>query len=219
MNVGAFMGGTFDPIHYGHLRIAERVRCALGLPELALLPTAVPPHKPLSSMSPATHRVAMLRLALSEFPALTICTLELGETVAYTVDTLRKIRRGPPPVRPVFVVGMDSVAELPSWHTYRDLLAEFDLIAVARPDHERSAETYLDPCVSERIRPTVSAVSAARLIVDEGLGSGGRIFPLELPAQPMSSQGIRCRIAGGEDLHDLVPPDVALYIQRHGLYR
>ncbi len=216
--IRAFMGGTFDPVHYGHLRIADQLRAAFGLPELALLPTAMPPHKPLDSMTSVEHRVAMVRLALLEFPALTLCALELTDSIAYTVDTLRTLREGPPATDPVFVVGMDTVAELSTWHDYRGLLGEFDLIAIARPDHDRSSLRDCDPFVVARIRPAIDPRGARRLIEDEQLGRGGRIFPLRLPAQAVSSREIRRRIAAGEPLDDLVPADVALYIQRHDLY-
>ena len=119
-------GGTFDPVHYGHLRIADQLRVAFDFPELALLPTAMPPHKPLDSMTSVEHRVAMVRLALGEFPALTLCELELTDSIAYTVDTLRALREGPAAMDPVFVVGMDTVAELSTWHDYRGLLGEFE---------------------------------------------------------------------------------------------
>ncbi len=212
------MGGTFDPVHYGHLRIADQLRTALGLPELALLPTAVPPHKPLDSMTSAEHRVAMVRLALDEFPALTLCALELTDSIAYTVDTLRTLRAGPTATDPVFVVGMDSVAELSTWHDYRGLLVEFDLIAIARPGHDRSSLRACDPFVVERIQPAIDPREARRLIEDEHLGRGGRIFPLRLPTQAVSSREIRRRTAAGEPLDDLVPADVALYIRCHNLY-
>ena len=218
MKVRAFMGGTFDPVHYGHLRIADRLRVVLGLAELTLLPTARPPHKPLDSMTPVEHRVAMVRLACEEFPALTLSELELTDSIAYTVETLRTLRRGPPATDPVFVVGMDSVAELSTWHDYRGLLGEFDLIAIARPDHERSSLRDCDPFVVERVRPAIDPAQAHRLIEHERLGRGGRIFPLRLPAEAVSSGQIRRRTAAGETLDDLVPANVALYIQRHDLY-
>jgi nicotinate-nucleotide adenylyltransferase len=212
------MGGTFDPVHYGHLRIADRLRASLGLAELALLPTAMPPHKPLDSMTPVEHRVAMVQLSLKEFPALTLCALELTDSIAFTVDTLRTLREGPPATDPVFVVGMDSVAELSTWHDYRGLLAEFDLIAIARPGHDQLSVRDYDPFVVERIRPAIDPLEAQRLIENEQLGRGGRIFPLRLPAEAVSSREIRRRTAAGEALDDLVPADVALYIQRHDLY-
>jgi nicotinate-nucleotide adenylyltransferase len=218
VNIQVLMGGTFDPIHYGHLRIADGLRTALGLDELALLPTATPPHKPLARMTPAAHRVEMVRLSLSEFPALTVCPLELTDSTAFTIDTLRKLRNDPPVVDPVFVVGMDSVGELSTWHKYRELLEEFDLISIERPGYDGEAAKGYDPFVAERVQPMVTSDQAQRLIDREQLGRGGRIFPLSLPAEAISSRGIRRRSASGEALDDLVPVDVALYIQRHDLY-
>jgi len=212
------MGGTFDPVHYGHLRIADRLRAALGLAELALLPTAKPPHKPLDLMTPIEHRLEMLRLSLREFPALTLCAHEVTDSVAFTVDTLRALREGRPAMDPVFVVGMDSVAELSTWRDYRGLLEEFDLIAIERPGHDRSSLADCDPFVVERVRPAIDPAEAQRLIEHERLGRGGRIFPLRLPAEAISSREIRRRAATGEALDELVPADVALYIQRHDLY-
>jgi nicotinate (nicotinamide) nucleotide adenylyltransferase/ribosome silencing factor RsfS/YbeB/iojap len=211
------MGGTFDPIHYGHLRIADRVRQALGLPELALLPTSVPPHKSAETLASTDHRVSMLRLALGEFPGLTLCELELGDSVSYTVDTLRALRAGPPAIRPVFVVGMDSVQQIHTWKNYRELLEEFDLIAVARPDHDSPVQP--DPSVLERLRPPVGPAEAMAALELQDLGRGGRIFPLTLPSVSISSREIRRRVAGRAGLRELVPLDVALYIRRHDLYR
>jgi len=213
------MGGTFDPIHYGHLRIADRVRSALALPELALLPTATPPHKSSDRMTAAMHRVRMIQLALREFPALTLCALELTESVTYTVDTLRAMREGADAPDPVFVLGMDSVAELTTWHDYRGLLEEFDLIAIARTDHDRLSLMDCDRFIADKIQPAVEPREALGLIEREELGRGGRIFPLTLPLEVVSSREIRRRSAAGKPLEDLVPIDVALYIQRHGLYR
>ncbi|NIM02000.1 MAG: nicotinate (nicotinamide) nucleotide adenylyltransferase [Acidobacteria bacterium] len=218
MSIRVFMGGTFDPVHYGHLRIADRLRVALGLSELALIPTARPPHKPQESMTPVEHRVAMIRLALEEFPDLSVCDLELNDTVSYTVDSLRSLREDNPGVDPVFVVGMDAVAELSTWHDYRSLLEEFDLIAIARPDHDRSSLADCDPFVARRIRPAVDPEDAISLIERDGLGAGGRIFPVRLPAEAVSSRQIRRLSATGGPLNALVPADVALYIQRHQLY-
>ena len=218
MRIQVLMGGTFNPIHYGHLRIADGVRAALGLNELALLPTATPPHKPLERMTSAAHRVEMVRLSLEEFPALTICPLELTDSTAFTIDTLRQLRHGPPVVDPVFVVGMDTLSELPTWHKYRELLDEFDLISIERPGYDGAEAQGYDPFVKERLQPLVTANQARRLVNDKRLGRGGRIFPLSLSAEAISSREIRRRTAAGEALGDLVPKDVALYIQRHDLY-
>jgi GTP-binding protein len=214
------LGGTFDPVHLGHLRIAEQVRDTLGLESVLLLPSAVPPHKSPPRLAPAEHRQAMLELALADRRRLELSTVELQSGgVCFTIDTLRRLSEQRPGVGLLFVLGMDGLVELQTWRDYGQLLAEFDLLALDRPGL-RLAEvrSRLDPAVRDRLHelPTDphSAAAALRLPAD-----GGRVFHLELPTIAISSSGVRARVADGRSLDSLVPEPVAEYIQRHRLYR
>lgn len=208
--VVAVLGGTFDPVHYGHLGIAQCVLERTGLTRLWLLPSAVPPHKHSPRVTPAHDRVEMLRLAIDDRPVLEICTIEVdrGE-VCYSIDTLRQLRDGIPPVVPVFVMGMDSLVELPTWKDFRSLIREFDIVAVDRPGADEAVEP-LHPEVSEAV---------VELPRDEEPPWGrGRIYRLRIPPIPISSSQIRGLVARGESPAGLVPPGVARYIHDNRLY-
>ena len=207
----AVLGGTFDPVHLGHLEIARRVRETLGVARVLLLPTAVPPHKPAGELAPASDRETMVRLAVAGRPGLEICPLELGtDSPCYTIDTLRRLRAGDPPLDPLFVVGTDTLLTLPTWRDWRGVVAEFDLVAVDREGRALDAvRDELHPEIRARLAP------AGRL---ERPGSGGRILHLAGAPIPISSSEIRRRAARGEPLETLVPPPVARYIQEAGLY-
>jgi nicotinate-nucleotide adenylyltransferase len=213
------LGGTFDPVHLGHLEVASWLRSVLQLPRLLLLPSAVPPHKRPSDLTPAVHREAMLRLAVADYPDLEISTLEL-ETgdVCYTIDTLRRMREGAASCEPVFVVGTDALLDLPTWRDFEKLLREFDLIAVSRVGRTLEAiRPRLHAAVAQRIRPLADTESVAREL--RSSASRGRIFVVRRDPIPISSSEIRRRAAAGGGLDDLVPPAVARYICRNGLYR
>ena len=215
------LGGTFDPVHLGHLRAAQEVRRLMRLPRILLLPTAVPPHKAPEELSPAHHREAMLRLAVGGREGLEICPLELNrDRVSFTIDTLRTLRRESPDCRPLFVLGMDALLQISTWRSSGELVREFDLIVIDRPGQTLSAvRGRLDASLRERIVSVTdgdgSAVDASR----PQPGSGGRIFHLPVEPIPISSSEIREIVAAGGSLSGLVPPAVAGYIQRTGLYR
>jgi nicotinate-nucleotide adenylyltransferase len=206
----AVLGGTFDPVHLGHLGIARGVLDRTGLSRLWLLPCALPPHKKTPRVSAAHHRLAMLRLAVAGQPGLEICTEEVdrGE-VCYTIDTLRRLREASPGLLPAFVMGADSLVELPTWKQFRELIREFTLLVVDRPG-AASGTAGLHPIV------------AAALAEFPGEGapdwSGDRIYRLKLPPIPISSSEIRARVARGDGLAGLVPPLVARYILDNELY-
>jgi nicotinate-nucleotide adenylyltransferase len=210
------LGGTFDPVHDGHLRIAGRARELLGLARVLLLPTARPPHKPAGALAPIAHRLAMVELACAGTAGLGICRLELGGDRSYTIDTLRRLRDGDPPCRPVFILGMDALLQITSWRAHDALLREFDLAAVDRRDAELEQKRHRLPReVAARI-VRVACGPAPREPVDPG--RGGRIFHLAGAPIPVSSSDVRARAARSEGLSGLVPPGVAEYIQRMGLY-
>jgi nicotinate-nucleotide adenylyltransferase len=215
------LGGSFDPVHLGHLTIAGRVRKRLALSRMLLVPAAVPPHKPPDQLSPGHHREAMLRLALEDAEGLELCRLELDlGRVCYTVDTLRALRDGSPPCRPIFVLGMDSLLQIETWRDHHDLVREFDLVVLDREgDGAESAGNGLERWIGERIVPLTGDVPREGELDRLEPGRGGRIFHFRSPRIPISSSMIRGRAAAGDDLAGLVSPAVAGYIQRTGLYR
>jgi len=212
------LGGTFDPVHLGHLEVARRVRERTGLARVLLLPCAIPPHKQPPRLAPAAHREAMLRLAIEGLDDLELCTLESESGgVRYSIDTMRRLREGPPRRIPVFIMGMDSLLELPAWKDHRDLIREFDLIAVNRPDAGRPRAVE-DPEVARAIVELAEGEDGPPTGLEAGMGRGGRIFVFRIPPVAVSSSRVRARVASGGSLAGLVPPAVARYIHANGLY-
>lgn len=204
------LGGTFDPVHFGHLGIARCVLERTSLTRVWLLPSSVPPHKQAPRVTPARHREAMLRLAIEDRPGIEICTIEIDrDEVCYTIDTLRRLRDAETPVVPVFVMGMDSLLELPTWKEFRSLIDEFDLIAVDRPGSD---------VTPDRLHPEVAQAVMDLPEGEEPRWGGGRVYRLRITPIPISSSGIRALVARGERPSGLVPPGVAQYIHDNSLY-
>jgi nicotinate-nucleotide adenylyltransferase len=208
------LGGTFDPVHVGHLAVAEGVRDAFALPRVLLVPCNLPPHKIDRRISSAADRIAMLRLAVAGRRALEVATIEVERGgVSFTIDTLRELRGLG--LAPLFLVGVDALAELPTWREFEAILDEFDLVAVDRPGGSvDSAKAALGPALARRVIAAQAGTGGA-----EAPGGGGRIFHLALPPTDVASRDIRKRAAAGLPLDGLVPPAVGRYIQERRLYR
>ena len=204
-------GGTFDPVHHGHLGVARHARDALDA-EVRLMPAADPPHKGPTHAN-AEQRAAMLHLAVADEPGLHVDLRELQrDGPSYTVDTLRGLRAEIGPSQPwAILIGADSFCSLDSWSRWREL---FDLAHVVVATRAGSALEDLSGSVSEAVagRWTQSP--------QELHGSAaGRVLVLDQPIFPQSASAIRRRISAGEPWRDWVPAAVAAYIDRHGLYR
>ena len=214
------LGGTFDPVHVGHLHVAQGVRRVFRLPRVLLVPCATPSHKSPVEISPSEHRIAMLRLAIAGETGLEVSTLEVDRGgTSFTIDTLRTLRNGGRSA-PVFIVGLDALADLPTWREHRRLVEEFDLVAVDRPGGSlEEALRSLGSGITRRIVHVPSEPGTPALAALPPPGEGGRIFHLVLPPIPVSSREIRALSAAGAPLASLVPPAVARYIQTQGLYR
>lgn len=212
----AILGGSFDPIHLGHLQIARTVQQRLGLDRVLLLPAPHPPHKDPTEMAPAEHREAMVRLALPPEAGWEVCRHELErETVSYTIDTLRELR-SQGIAEPVFILGMDSLVQLASWRNHRDLLTEFDLAVV---DREGSSTESARLDLAEEIGEHLVSLPNGNSEPLRDVGSGGRIFHVPMEPIRISSSRIRQRASEGRSLDNLVPHPVARYIRTHRLYR
>jgi len=207
------LGGSFDPVHRGHVAIADHALRRLGLGCVLFLPCADPPHKPGRALAARHHRLEMLFLALEARPGLRVSTFEIGNRgVCYTIDTMRSLRSGAPSSPPVFLCGFDAIADVGSWREHEALLAEFDFVACTRPDErgEPVGSGWPD-IVTRRLAPFPP-------VAETPLGAGGRVFRLEIPPLPVSSSLVRTRSAEGRSIDDLVPARVARYIRRHRLY-
>ncbi len=218
------LGGTFDPVHLGHLHAAERVRRVLSLPSVLLVPCATPPHKSRPDLTPAAHRLAMLRAAASGTEGLEVSDLEIVRGgVSYTFETLRILASGPTPARPLLIVGLDALREIGTWFRHADLLREFGLIAVDRPPDEEGAAPLgpgdLPADVAARIVPFAPAAGAGGVVVRDAGPPPGRIYLVRIGPLPISSSRVRALAAAGQPLAGLVPDAVARYIQERGLYR
>ena len=191
-----------------------------ALRRVLLVPCASPPHKDPSEILAAAHRLAMLRLAAEGRECLEICTLELDRGgISYTLDTLRALRADRARC-PLFILGMDALLELPTWHGHDLLVREFDLVAVDRPPGSgNGVRRHLGEDMSRRIVPVPCREGAGANAAQDPPGTGGRIYHLTIPPLAVSSSEVRARAAASLPLDGLVPSDVARYIQEQGLYR
>lgn len=207
------LGGSFDPVHRGHVALACHALRTLELSRVFLLPCADPPHKPDRALAARHHRLEMLYLATEDRQGLEVSTFEIAQRgVRFTIDTMRALRAGAPSLSPVFLCGSDAMADVASWREHESLLAEFDFAAAIRgSDAGDPRELRWPDVVARRVASFPPADG-------RGLGAGGRVYYLEMPALAVSSSRVRARRAAGRTVEDLVPARVARYIQRHRLY-
>lgn len=204
------LGGTFNPVHVGHLRGALDCRDRLGLDAVRLIPASLPPLKATPGVD-AEHRSRMLELAVEGIAGLEVDRRELRRPgLSYTVDTLRELRAELGPERPlVFIMGEDALGNLHRWNEWRDLLQFANIAVLARPFPIQT----LDPEV--RLWIDGHMVTPARL-VEQPAGCMSR---LQQPAIDVSSTGLREALETGADARFLLPDAVLEYIEHHGLYR
>ncbi|MGM9570124.1 MAG: nicotinate-nucleotide adenylyltransferase [Phascolarctobacterium sp.] len=192
------LGGTFDPIHIGHLRMAEHVFNSMELERIIFIPAYVPPHKLGQDFAPAEDRYAMTELAVAGNPHFTVSDMELKRTgVSYTIDTIRQLHAQYGDRELNFIIGADSVAQLHTWHNIEEMLELTRFVAVWRPGYEGAME--------EMVRHL-------------GQRARERVLLLDTPVYDISSTEIRTRIRQGASLAGLVPPAVEKYIYEHSLY-
>jgi nicotinate-nucleotide adenylyltransferase len=211
----ALLGGTFDPVHYGHLRLADDVRRALGLAEVRLVPAGDPPHRASPSAS-AVDRLTMLRLAVPEFPGLVVDDRELRRAgKSYTVLTLTELRREFPDSPLLLLLGADAFRGLPSWHRWGELFNLAHLVVVERPGVE------LEATLPSQLLP----IWRDRLVRDPGIllsRPAGAILAQPIAPHDVSASSIRESLAQGRSAGDkwrgLLPPAVLAYIDLHHLY-
>ena len=222
MNIALF-GGTFDPVHRGHLNVARAAAKRFRLREIWFIPADVPPHKQKAPVTSYFHRYSMVVLALADEPDFLASLLEAPEPEAhmerhpsYTIDTVRKVkaglRRGD---RLYFLIGIDAFRDIANWHLAEELLRECEFIIAARPGYSLEDVASSLP---DALRPTRKELRAVGL--DEALRKRGVVLHL-LPEthEDVSATQIRAAVRKRKGLAELVPESVAEYIQKEGLYR
>ena len=212
MSIGrviGYFGGTFDPVHLGHLRLALELKQQLPLDEMHLLPCHLPPHRPTPGATSA-QRVAMLELALADCPELQLDKRELErDTPSYTYDTLAELRAElGADVSLVFCMGTDSYAQLHTWHRWRELLDLAHLLVVARPGWELPDEGPLADLLAKRGE-----------LCDLRAAPAGRLVLTATRLLPISASEIRQLVAADLSPQFLLPDNVWHYIRTQGLYR
>ena len=191
------MGGTFDPIHIGHLAIGEEAREALSLDVVLFVPAGQPPHKPAGSVTSVEHRVAMVELAIADNPAFELSPIEIDRPgPSYTVETVEALARDGDDL--VLILSAETFAELPSWHEPERLFEAARIAVVPRGGYPAPDPAWLAEAFPGR---------ESRVTYLEGLRLG------------LSSTAIRARVAAGRSIRYLVPDMVGAYIADNQLYR
>lgn len=211
------LGGTFDPIHYGHLRLAEEARETLALEQTLLIPSGQPPHRDVPQTS-AGDRLAMARLAVGGNPSIVVDPAEAESAApSYSVFTLERLRAKFGPARPlVLLLGADAFAGLPTWHRWRELFALAHFAVANRPGHPQHVRRF-----SEQLSQPLAAECSRRFGVhaDElSTTAAGRILPFDMTPLAISASLIRARLAAGHSVRYLLPDSVLDYILSHRLY-
>lgn len=208
------LGGTFNPIHLAHLRIAEEVREACALDEVLFIPAASPPHKDVAGDILFAHRLAMVAAAIADNPAFRVSDLEARRGgKSFSVDTLEQLRQDDPAGERYFIVGLDSFRDIATWKEFARLFELAHLVVTARPGVELA-----DPLTA------LPVAVQGEFCYDDQLKnlrhrSGNTVIFLEETRLDISSTLIRRKAAAGESIRYLVSPAVAAYITDHGLYR
>lgn len=205
----ALLGGTFDPVHYGHLRCAEQARRELMLEYLYLLPAGQPPHRGEPQASVA-QRLAMLALARTEFPRLLIDERETRRAgPSYMVDTLQELRDTDPNRPLLLLIGQDAANQLHSWHRWRRLFELAHIVILTRPAAHIEYEPDLAEQVGLRAVDDVRTLSASR---------AGGILQLDVEPVDVSATAIKRRIRSGATPRGMLPETVLDYIAANRLY-
>jgi len=210
------LGGTFNPVHTGHLHAAEEVRRRAGLRRVLFIPSYIPPHKQSADIASPEDRYAMVRLAVKGHPAFEASAIEIeAPETSYSIVTLNKVKALHEDSRVFFILGIDAFMEIETWRSYRELLAQCQFIVISRPGHRL-----------DEARGSLSGDYAGTILdlpesqsLTEDLADRYRIFLVPIAALDISSTDIRRRVRRGQPITGLVPEAVDFYIRKKKLYQ
>lgn len=204
------LGGTFDPIHFGHLRTAIELHQTLNLSEVRLIPCYQPVHRHQPMATPL-QRLTMLKLAIDKEPALCIDTCEIDrQGPSYMIDTLSILSKKFPHTPLCLIIGIDALLEFNSWHRYQEILQLSHLIVVHRPPYQLPQNGTISDLVQQHRTQTIN-------VLHECLN--GYIYLQAVTALDISATDIRKQIAAGKNPRYLLPDNVYHYIQEHTIYQ
>ena len=206
-------GGTFNPIHLGHLRGAEEIRESFGLTEVVFIPASIPPHKKMKGMMDASHRLEMTRRAISTNPYFSVSDIELKRAgKSYSIDTIRYFKSIHPGSL-YFILGEDAFLEIETWREFQSLFSLCHFIVMARPESE---EKGCFPELPAGLAPFFKEDRSGETWTHT---SGNYLYLKEITLFDISSTKVRELINREASIRYLIPTEVEIYIQERGLYR
>jgi nicotinate-nucleotide adenylyltransferase len=210
----AVLGGSFNPIHYGHLLLADDVLEQLGLDRVLFVPAAAPPHKPAAQLAPAADRLAMVRLAIAGHPRFAVSDLELRRAgLSYTVDTLQELAAGGDTL--FLLIGSETFLDLLNWREPRRVASLARLVVIPRAGSAFDPESAAAQKVLREI-----GVEGGFVHVDAGRAVPARgVVIVHAVSLPLSASELRRRVREGRSLAFRMPPAAIEYVRTHGLYR
>ncbi len=212
----ALFGGSFDPIHVGHLAVARAAQRRFHLHQIIFVPSGRPPHKHRHELAPYPHRFAMVALACAEHPTFVPSLAEggpdlSGRRVFYSIETVRHFKQLTHGDHLYFILGADSFLEIPTWHEYEALLSACDFIVVSRPGFRTDALRLVIP---PELLGRKEALDPREIVLRRT-----SLYLLDSVSSEVSSTEVRRRLRHGRSIHGFVPPHVEEYIGKQGLYR
>ena len=213
--IGLF-GGTFNPVHSGHIKAAEIVQKRFRLDKILFIPSYIPPHKDTAEIASPSHRLKMVEIALRGFSHFIPCSIEIdAEEKSYSIITINRIRKLYPKAWVFFILGIDAFLEVDTWKDYEQLLEQCFFVVMSRPGY------FLDEAkktLEGKYREKMCMLSRSEFVKDEMLLSF-RIFLLPIDALDIASTEIRGRIKRGDSIKGTVSEKVEAYIKENRLYK
>jgi nicotinate-nucleotide adenylyltransferase len=217
--IGLF-GGTFNPIHRGHVQAALDAQAHLGLDQVVLIPSAQPPHKPSIDLAGGADRLAMIRLAVADYPVLGVDPIELNRPgPSYTIDTVNFYANTMPRTdRLHFIVGLDAFLEMDGWHRYRDIFKTIAIAVMTRPGilAGGSLRSRVEGFVREKVSPAFHWREDPPELIADGFAA---VALVAVTPVAVSATQIRAMVRQGRRIASLVHPAVERHIAQRGLYR